>query len=199
MRLFGDFRRRGLAGADRPDRLVREDQRRHGRGGKSVEAARQLGRQHFFGAVAGAFGVGLADADNRLEARRERGLDAGVHGLVGLAEILAAFAVADDDVFDAGLLEHGRGDLAGERAGFGPVDVLRADLDVAAGGRLDHRRKRGEGRADDDVGLARADVRDQRLQRFDQRFAFGGGLVHFPVTGDDDFAHFSLDFLMVVR
>ena len=97
----------------------------------------------------------------------------------------------DDHKFGAGLLQHRRGNLAGEGAALRPVDILRTDFDVAAAGGFNHGRKRGERRTDHDLRTLRADIGNQRLERLDQSLALGGGFVHFPVTGDDDFAtHF---------
>src|SRR3989304_4425075 len=77
--------------------------------------------------------------------RRERRLGALAHGLVRLAEELAALGVADDRAGDAELEQHPGGDLAGEGALGGPVDVLRVDR-VAA---LARGRGRDARRADD--------------------------------------------------
>ena len=54
--------------------------------------------QHGFGLAAFALCQQLADADDRGEPGFERRLGPLQHRLVGLAEILAALAVADDDV-----------------------------------------------------------------------------------------------------
>ena len=51
-----------------------------------------------------------------------------LHGDVGLAEVLAALAVADDDVLHAHCGEHVGGDFAGVSAGRFPVAVFSADL-----------------------------------------------------------------------
>ena len=118
----------------------------------------------------------------------KRGLDALVDRLIRLAEILPAFAVADDHIFDTELFQHVGGDFSSERAVGGPVDILRTELDVAALDRLGDRGDGRERRADDDIGLRRADVGNQSLQGFDQGLALGGGLVHLPVSGDNDFA-----------
>ena len=76
-----------------------------------------------------ALGELLADADDGDEAVGERGLELEVDALVGLVEVLAAFAVADEDVGDAEGLEHERRGLAGVGALVEPVHVLRADVD----------------------------------------------------------------------
>ena len=94
MGLLGLLRRRRLAGADRPHRLVRDDQplvRADGVADRfDLEPKDELG-------LAGlAFLAGLADAGDHAEAVLERGDRAARDGLVRLAEELAALGVADD-------------------------------------------------------------------------------------------------------
>ena len=48
----------------------------------------------------------LAHADDGVQARLQGGVDLLVDGDVGLAEVLAALGVADDDVLHAQVLEH---------------------------------------------------------------------------------------------
>ena len=99
MRVGGDFRRGGLAGADGPDRLVGDHDF-----GELLRASSRRCRfwnwldQHGFGLAALALFQALAHADDRRQPEFERGLRALEHGLVGLAEVLPAFAVADDGV-----------------------------------------------------------------------------------------------------
>ena len=52
-----------------------------------------------------------------------------IHTLIGFAKIGAALRVTDDDIL-AKFLDHTRRDLAGERAFFLPVHVLRAETDA---------------------------------------------------------------------
>ena len=72
--------------------------------------------------------LGLADAEDRLEPGLERRRDLQRQRLVGLAEELAALGVAEHDAVDVELDRASRRDLAGERARFGLVHVLRVDL-----------------------------------------------------------------------
>ena len=85
----------------------------------------------------------------------ERGVHLLVDGHVGLAEQRAALGVADDHVARAGLANHRRADFAGERALALPVQVLRADADVAAWRGFDRRCSAVNGGAIDDVDAAR--------------------------------------------
>ena len=57
-----------------------------------------------------------------------------VHGVVGLAEMLAAFGVPDDDMGHAHGNQHGSVDLSGESTFIFPVKILRANGDVGAFG-----------------------------------------------------------------
>ena len=57
--------------------------------------------------------------------RADRRDQLAVHRLVGLAEQPPPLRVADDHVLGAGLLDHRRADLAGERAFALPVEILR--------------------------------------------------------------------------
>ena len=86
----------GEPGADRPHRLVGDDEVRPTV--DAVEAAARLADEHVVRLAGLALLQRLADAHDRLQAVRERGLHAPVHRLVGLAEELAPLAVADDDV-----------------------------------------------------------------------------------------------------
>src|SRR5690606_23843695 len=93
-------------------------------GGKHPE---DLPEQHRLGSASLAFLARLAHAYGDLEPFRESPFRAKPHGLVRLAEKLPALRVAGEHLGDADLLEHGSGNLAGEGAGFFPVDVLCAD------------------------------------------------------------------------
>ena len=94
---LGDVgRRRDLAGADRPDRLVGDDQlallpvvgQRAGEHGASTTSTWSPAR---------ALGLALADADDGDEARGQRRLGLGADLGIALALVGAALAMADDD------------------------------------------------------------------------------------------------------
>ena len=108
-----------------------------------------------------------------------------VDGDVGFAEILSSFAVTDYDIFCTDRLEHIGGDLAGERAGFLPVDVLGADLYGAALGCRNGVDKVNVRHTGDDFALIGLLSGNLRLDGVDQLGRFGGSLVHLPVAGDD--------------
>ena len=83
-----------------------------------------------------ALTLGFAHAGDDEQARFERSVRTPADGLVGLAEVLPALGVADDRPVDTELAQHRRGDLARERAGIVPVDVLCGDRDLRAGQQL---------------------------------------------------------------
>ena len=96
--------------------------------------------------------LGLADAQDRQQAGVERGRHLQRQRLVGLAEQLAPLGVAEDRRrATPSSSSIGARDLAGERALGRVVHVLGVDLDARAARRVDHRRQRGERRADRDV------------------------------------------------
>src|SRR5262245_2982140 len=114
--LLGGLRRRGPAGADRPDRLVGDHELGRARLGHQREAARELAGHDVDRAAGLALLERLADAHDRRDPGREqrRGLVRYVR--VALAVVGAALAVADDRIATAELREHRGGDLTCECA-----------------------------------------------------------------------------------
>jgi hypothetical protein len=104
-----------------------------------------------------------------------------------IAQIIPALAMSEDDVLAPQIEEHRGADLAGERAIFLGIEVLRSKRDAAAfenfagQGQIGERRTDGDGYA---VRSAHA-IHD----RFGQPSSFGGGGIHLPVTGDEFLAH----------
>src|SRR5207244_3534162 len=124
------------AGADGPHRLVGND---------DLAGAFELRNGYRFDLIGdeggSAPGVAdalvLADAEHRSQPRLDGQGELARHDRVGLAVDVAALGVAGDDVRGAGVAQHRRGDLAGERAGFLIAAVLRADADVTRPARYD--------------------------------------------------------------
>src|SRR6476620_5724935 len=106
VRLLRLDRRRGPAGADRPDRLVRDHERADLLAGDGVEPSLNLAIEDGHRRAGLALGQRLADADDRNEVGGNRGADLPVHHLVGLAEQRPPLRVADDHVLGARLLDH---------------------------------------------------------------------------------------------
>src|SRR5581483_979066 len=161
VRRLGQLRRRGPAGADRPDGLVGDDEPLVG-----LEDG-DLAAEHVLGLVRLALLERLADAGDDVEAGLERGGGAPRHAVVGLPEQLPPLGVADERAGDAELEEHRRRDLAGEGAFRLPVDVLRVRRQAGVDAVPEPR----EGRADDRVEAGER----PRV----------GPVEHLPVAGDD--------------
>ena len=174
----------GLAGADGPDGLVGDDDVLQFVSGHAVQRDLDLHTDQLLGHALLALVEALADADDGLQAAGQSSLGALVDGLVGLGKVLAALAVADNDVLNAEVGQHVSADLAGEGTGLLKVDILGADVDVGALGHLDSGDKVGKGNADDDLTAGVLDSGDQLV---DEGLSLGSGLVHFPVAGDDGF------------
>ena len=177
MRLLGDLGRRRLAGADRPDRLVGDDEVVLGLEHPHLPAEDVLGLARL------ALGLGLADARDDGQARVQRCTRSPRDAFVRLAEELAALRVADDGAVHAQLAEHLRRDLAGEGALRLPVHVLGGNGDVRSCQDLHRHGQRREGRTDGDVnafevGLVPSQL-DAELGRLDRAFE------HLPVACDE--------------
>src|SRR5205807_1258499 len=122
-------RLRVAPGADRPDRLVRNDDFLQLIGRQSGERAAHLLLDERLRFARVTLLERLTHAHDRRHPTGEDSLGLLVDDLVGLAEVLAAFGVAGDDVPAFQAREHRRSDLAGPRAFVLPVTVLRAELD----------------------------------------------------------------------
>ena len=82
---------------------------------------------------------------------------------------------------DAQLDQHRRGDLAGEGSARLLVHVLGGDPDGGPSQASDGRAERGEGRADDDVGVHARELREEVPE---ERLGLVDRLVHLPVGGE---------------
>src|SRR5262245_40303688 len=106
---------------------------------------------------------------------------------VGLPHLVPPFAVAEAYVLAAGVDEHVRADLAGERAGLFVIAMLSAQTDRRALHRLaaaEQARTRRTHR-DRDAGIASESLDDRRRQQL----ATDRRRVHLPVAGDEFFTH----------
>jgi hypothetical protein len=129
----------------------------------------------------------LAAADDRDDAMLVERFGLLVDGRVGLAEVLAAFRVADDAVFHADCFQHGNGDFTRESAFFFPITILRADGDRGAFRSFHRRSERSKRRTDHDVHIGV--VLNQRQQFLNQSGRFVLVFVHLPVAGKDVSSH----------
>ena len=132
---LGEFGRGGLAGADRPDRLVGDhDVRRavHRHEREALLDLRADDRKRLAGL---ALLVGFAAADDRSNAGVEQRFGLPGHECVVFTEECAALAVADDRVAAAQFDQHRWRDLARERAlglGFTFCDANATSLPARA-------------------------------------------------------------------
>ena len=168
-----------MPGADRPQRLVAD--RDGGRGHAFGDAARDLIAAYGQRLAVQPLRFRLADADDRQKPRAPRGFRFRRHDGVGLAMMLAAFRMSDDDRGGARTFQHFGADVSGERAGDFRAAVLPADGDPAAGG-LHRPRDQRRGQADQNVGEWR-----HGLNRGGNRLDFAElrrQPVHLPVSGD---------------
>ncbi len=103
-----------------------------------------------------ALGARLADTDDGKEAGAPRRKRLGAHHGVGLAVIVAAFGMADDDGAGAGILEHFGGNIAGIGAGRFGMAVLAADGDARAARQRRKARQQRRRRTYHKVGVGQA-------------------------------------------
>jgi hypothetical protein len=170
---------RHVPGTYRPQRLVtdRDDGRGHAVGDAAGDLIAAYGQ-----CLAGQpLRFRLADADDRQKSRAPRGPCLRRHDVVGLAMMLTAFRMSDDDGRGACISQHFGADVTGERTGDFRAAILPTDGDPAAGG-LHRPRDQRRGQADQNVGEWR-----RGFHRGGNCFDFaelGRQPVHLPVTGD---------------
>src|SRR5215510_4028939 len=127
---LGDVRRRRREpAADRPDRLIGDDQIFGG--GAVRQRAVELRPHHGERAAGLAFAAGLPDADNGREPGTAGGQRLLAHVGIGLPVVAAPLGVPDDGGGRAGVLEHFGRQVAGECAPGLGVAVLAADQNRA--------------------------------------------------------------------
>src|SRR6185295_15590565 len=173
------LRSRGVAGADRPYRLIGK---REGIG-PAGEGRAELALEHLEGPAGTALVAALAQADHRRQAMARRGHGLAAHELVPLAVVPPAFAVAAEGPGAAGVGELQRRDVASEGAALLRVDVLASHLHLAVHQLARDDRDEREGRED-----RHPDVDDGRCREAAPQVAavFRGVLleqVHLPVGG----------------
>src|SRR5207247_334256 len=179
--------RRVDARPDGPDRLVGEDDLLHLRRRHAGEPGAQLTLDRREGESLAPLLRRLADAEDRREPVGHGGAELEIDDLVGLADLLAPFGVADEHPTAAEVGEHRRRDLAGVGARGLVVTRLRPELDRAAGEHLGDGGEGGEGRADDDLHPARAP--DRVADRAGEDARLRDRPVHLPVADDDGWPH----------
>ena len=191
----GQLGSRGLAGADRPDRLVGDDQRAKPGGIDLCQSAADLAADHFFGFTALPIIQMLANAHDRHQAMVEGSHQLEMNGFIRLREVLAALRVAEDHVRDLESSQHGSGNLACVCAFFSEMHVLRADPNPGVyRGALHGFEHEGQIRcrwADHDLWITlRLCLRfDQRQKGAEEAFRILRGLIHLPIGGNEGGTH----------
>ena len=109
---------RGLAGADRPDRLVSDNNLLDVLHSNALQRDLDLLADNLHGHILLALGQALANAQDRTQAVLQCNQNLLVASLVGFVEVLTALRVADDHILHAQFLEHIGRDLARERTGL---------------------------------------------------------------------------------
>src|SRR6185369_13869000 len=178
--LLSLFRRCGPAGPDGPDRLIGHD---------DFADAVAVGMDHrghlplddVHRPAGFALGQRLADAHDRRDAGRQRGLGLVGHDGIGFAVVLAALRVADDRIAHAEFLEHGGRDFARVGALHMLRHVLRAEFQRRARAQRIHLRRVRRGHADRRRASGVPHALDQSA---DQGLVGRGIAVHLPVACD---------------
>src|SRR6204780_2973169 len=183
------LRRRYLAGADRPDRLVGHDHATDLFALETGEAAVQLG-EGIRDVVAGlAYLERLADAQHGGDGGPQSGLHLGVNQRVVLAVVLSPLRVTGQYVVAAQLGQHRPRHITRVRAIVVRRDVLRAVQQpelVALDERL-HAAQRGERRQHGHVDGVEILAGQAERQLLGQRNGLEMVVVHLPVAGDERF------------
>ena len=195
--VLGLFGGSGLAGADGPDGLVSEDEFAEIFGSEMEESFLDLlGDYLVISAVVTLFEF-LADAEYGGETLCESQVDFGFEDFRGLAVVLTALRVAEDDISGTGRSHH----VSRNLAGVGTLDMVGAVFGtktelvlVDNGG---YGSQMGERSADDHVAL-RVDAFEGLVNFFCQSHTFGKGGVHLPVTCYDVLSHDYFEFVLVV-
>src|SRR6185369_1851976 len=182
VRLLGHLRRRGLAGADRLDRLVGD--------GETAVQGRQSGPelplQDREGRSSLPLLARLADADERRETMPQRRRRLPRHQLVRLAVIAPPLAVTAERPGAAGVGELGAGDVAGVRSLVLRMEILPADRHRASGELAGHHRQEREGREDRHARLQSGGKVGSEHAAPDGRL--GLEEVHLPIRRDHQLA-----------
>src|SRR6202035_3799934 len=164
----------GLAGADRPYRLIGQGEAI----GTASGGGAQLPRQHLESPLRHPLLARLADADERQQAVPRGGRGLARHQLVALAMVAAPLAVPAEGPEAAGIDELRGRDVAGMRPPLVRVKVLTAHRPLGVGELGGDRRQEGERGEEDDLHLRPG-------QASPQRPAIGDALapqeVHLPV------------------
>src|SRR5215813_7947434 len=181
------LRRRVHAAANGPDRFVSNDHAGDGRGVQPREAGAQLAFDRRERQPLAPLLGGLADAQHRGQAERQRAGDFLVDQLIRLAHFPAALGMPHEHAAAAELDEHRRRDLARMGARAFMVAVLPTEPDGRALDDLRDSAERREWRAQNDIDALEA--LEAVANAGGERPCFGQGADHLPVADDERRAH----------
>jgi peptidyl-prolyl cis-trans isomerase D len=174
---------RGAAGADRPDRLVGDDEAVERRAIR--QRALELAGNGCDRVPGVALGQRLADAEDRHEADALRREDLGADLGIGLAVPPATLGMSEDDIGAAGIGQHFGADVAGIGALRLGMAVLAAERDAAAGEHGMDGGKQCRRRAEEKLaGKPTRHSPGAPRQCVGARDPVGAQAVHLPVAGD---------------
>src|SRR5690606_38345753 len=194
--LLSLLRRRGLARADGPDRLVRYDRVRERGYADGVEHGRQLPAHDILGLPRFALGQRFTAAEDRRESRLLRRRELGRDNRIRIAVQRTALRVPDDDISATDVAQHVAGNFARVGAGTDAIrDVLGAELDRAAFEPVADDRQIDVRGTEQHFGLTVA--ADARAQCRNETLALRERTIHLPVAGNQQLAsHSNLDATM---
>ena len=127
LRLIG---RGDFAGADRPNRFIRDNALLHIFSGDAGEGAVELTTVDFIRNARFTFFKEFADADDRDEAGGESGANFKIDEFAGFADDVAAFTMTKNNVLATDVGEHRHFNFAGESASLFKISVLSANANV---------------------------------------------------------------------
>src|SRR5579859_3494923 len=188
--LLGVFRGGHLARADRPDRLVGNDQGGYLYGGEPGQPGVKLAAAVLEVAPRLPDGQRLADAEHRGHLLPEDRPYLGVDQRVVLVVVLAPLRVPGQHELAAQLRQHARADVSGVGAVVVLRHVLRAvpQLELVADHERLHAAQRGERRQHDDVHGREILVVQPERELLRERERLEVAVVHLPVAGDERLA-----------
>src|SRR4030095_6920136 len=144
-----------------------------------MKRAETLSPQDIIGQVRFALFKDFADAHNGNQPSLQSRFKFQVHRIVGLAKILAALRMANDDMGCAGSEQHFRRDFPGECALLFPIEILAANRDVGIASSFHGSRQINERRTYGNL-IAR-NVSDKRKEITKKVPSLIRGLEHLPV------------------
>src|SRR5262245_28767559 len=168
---------------NRPDRLVSNHQPLHLVLRQVAQSPGYLVVQHRLCLIGFAVLQSLTDAEDHVQTALQRKLHFGIDQIVLLTHQCPPLAVADNDIFAAGVEQHAGTDFSREGALGLRIDVLSAEGDRAALQDFAYGRQPRKWRAQ---GNGHAIVVAQSgFHRGVQRSSLAAVLIHLPVAGDE--------------